>query len=698
MFFQYVGCLLFFIYMTHAELCSLYTTQLTTKSFFRIAQRVSGSTFTAIDYNNAMFSILNDNLQKTKSFTGVDLNMDGIDEIFVSGDSHTMRCYEFVIDEYIECSINPLSFVTSTMYGTYKHTAFGDVNGDGLIDSVVIANHPNFGNGYAEVYLFLNNGTTTVPQFDYDATNATTNQLFFKNTFNSINIIRGKSRPQLIDWTGDGNLDLFISDKQNYYIFEGNGDGTFSENPILEKTNMNPNLRDAKLFDIDDDGDLDLIYWIKGDYVFRIAFNDGAGALNVIGNNAPYTDLGLGNLGYSTDNFWFNFVNVPLPPTPSPTKSPTNPPQCDVDADCTGANEYCTVSSSCASNTISCTVDSDCQALTDISYTKLPFCKRGSCLTNIVDSCCKKIASDGTCETYSTKLCQSLSEKNRRKVSGLGKKKVEMPTNIDAPAATLQLIEDVQNSVSVSNMDIAVSSAESFDIDQSTIDALGTQAEFISFVQRTRCGNATAEACVVSLDGYRRQLATGPAGSRELATTYNVTLTYELSPADYESLVNNGIPFNTTTFSQTLANITGLPASGIMYVTDDGGLEIVFTVVDDGNSTTPIDASALADMTVISDSVNNVTTALSQVYGATIVSSSVDLCGTRDCNGKGTCDSATGVCTCQAGWWGINCDTQCNCENGFSCVNGACACEYPYWGLRCELTKVCSSGTCNTPP
>lgn len=69
---------------------------------------------------------------------------------------------------------------------------------------------------------------------------------------------------------------------------------------------------------------------------------------------------------------------------------------------------------------------------------------------------------------------------------------------------------------------------------------------------------------------------------------------------------------------------------------------------------------------------------------AQFIPSEANLCpDSRDCNGNGTCDPNTGKYICVGNWWGVNCDTACECKNAL------CHCTFPYYGLTCSEIRVC---------
>jgi hypothetical protein len=66
------------------------------------------------------------------------------------------------------------------------------------------------------------------------------------------------------------------------------------------------------------------------------------------------------------------------------------------------------------------------------------------------------------------------------------------------------------------------------------------------------------------------------------------------------------------------------------------------------------------------------------------------------CNNAGTCNRTSGICTCDASWYGPGC--QVFCAAGITCINGTCgtqgcACSADYYGPRCDV--YCTEAACS---
>lgn len=167
---------------------------------------------------------------------------------------------------------------------------FADVDGDGDMDAVFgkydgnIAYYRNDDG----VYVLLGDGTND------------------PNPFADVNVTESAA-PALVDWDGDGDLDLFVGNKAGeiaYYINDG---GAFSAapadaNPFTSDVILSFGLNSAPAFaDIDGDGDLDAFI---GDELGDVVYLRNDNGVLVPVNRSP---LGLGTLA---DNLNHAFVDI----------------------------------------------------------------------------------------------------------------------------------------------------------------------------------------------------------------------------------------------------------------------------------------------------------------------------------------------------------------------------------------------------
>lgn len=195
--------------------------------------------------------------------------------------------------------------------------------------------------------------------------------------------------------------------------------------------------------------------------------------------------------------------------------------------------------------------------------------------------------------------------------------------------------------------------------------------------------------CTVTVDTNRRVL--------QSSGSIPITITFELTETAYNELVASGNNLDDPAFITDMATELGVNASDVSVIVVDGEvvLEITYSLEETDDPTGADDIAALQE---IQASLNNATQVLVTELGTNddaVTTIALDLCGTRDCSGRGTCDTATGVCDCTGNWWGINCETACSCNNGGECVGVLCQCVYPYYGLKCESDKSTVCDTCN---
>jgi hypothetical protein len=214
-------------------------------------------------------------------------------------------------------------------------------------------------------------------------------------------------------------------------------------------------------------------------------------------------------------------------------------------------------------------------------------------------------------------------------------------------------------------------------------------------IKAIRCGNAV-DSCTITINyGGGRRLT-----ERELAAGIYIEITYEISSELLATV--DGLDLDDPAFEQQLADALGISNLTNIEITSDGGEITISATLEALPNSDPLGAELLATAQALYTDMVDVTTALLIALGASdseLLSSNINLCAPdRDCSGNGSCNSYTGVCACVGNWWGINCETPCECFNGGECVKAFCHCKFPFFGLRCNNDSGCSTCNAPTPP
>jgi hypothetical protein len=218
--------------------------------------------------------------------------------------------FQFVMDDFLQHDMIEL--------GTGAYPVLEDVNGDGLKD-LLITNRKYFdsvtpsNNHTSRIFCYYNNGTPTVPSFDFNSNNWLP---LATDTLDSKYITFG-------DDDGDGDKDLLIGVQNGYLVRYENEAATpsgfaFSDNGELLKDNNGTTIdvgqfAAPQFVDLNEDGLLDLAVGEKNGHV---NFYANIGSASVASYEFREDTLGgmvatniLGIFGYSVPHFFKNALN-----------------------------------------------------------------------------------------------------------------------------------------------------------------------------------------------------------------------------------------------------------------------------------------------------------------------------------------------------------------------------------------------------
>ncbi len=184
--------------------------------------------------------------------TLADMDSDGDLDLFIGNEfdaSNSGWKGDVYFFENIGSAVSPQFEMVDSSYfdegmGNNMAPAFGDLDGDGDFDALV-------GDYNGEISFFLNDGSPTEPNFSY------------QGKFLEIDLA-GRATPALGDVEGDGDLDLYVGDKNgSVHVWSNEGDpANYNFMKISDDLFPGEDLGleiALELADFDNDGDLDLL-------------------------------------------------------------------------------------------------------------------------------------------------------------------------------------------------------------------------------------------------------------------------------------------------------------------------------------------------------------------------------------------------------------------------------------------------------
>jgi hypothetical protein len=278
---------------------------------------------------------------------------------------------------------------------------------------------------------------------------------------------------------------------------------------------------------------------------------------------------------------------------------------------------------------------------------------------------------------------------------GTAKVSYNMVNSIARKTAAKQTISDVKKTiVAGTTVEVKVTSKETSSVPSTFINSVGETAFKAAYASSRGC----VEDCVVTLSTDNRRILQGGGGGE-----IKVSLDFTLSEAAYDALVAGGSEVDSEAFLDSLASELGVNKTDIVLTVIGGQVQIDITLMSAVGGD-PTNQDTIDSLVEIQSSLNNVTAIFVTALGGagdTITLVELDLCDSRTCSGEGIftsgvtttagCVISTGVCKCNAGFWGVNCDSVCSCLYGGICVGSLCQCVFPYFGLKCENIKTCVS-------
>jgi hypothetical protein len=259
-----------------------------------------------------------------------------------------------------------------------------------------------------------------------------------------------------------------------------------------------------------------------------------------------------------------------------------------------------------------------------------------------------------------------------------------------------RLYSDLKNSSTVGeNVYATMKASEVGFFDSVLFTQYNNDTELLSQIKTILC-SSVVDLCDISIveNGNRRAL--------QSSAEIKVTISYIMDSEAFQNLPVSS--FDDPSFISTLETALGVNPGDVIITTTDGTLDIEYVVTDEATGDDPLTEEQLAQLNDVATDLSTVQSILITELGleaSDIGTATVDKCGDRDCNDRGTCDPVTGVCACSdQSYWGINCETLVNCTGGTNVgIDGQayCMCTYPTYGQRCQNTKTeCLESPCQT--
>lgn len=350
--------------------------------------------------------------------------------------------------------------------------------------------------------------------------------------------------------------------------------------------------------------------------------------------------------------------------------------QCQTDQYC-GANGIC-------KSAISCTNHVNCVG--EFLSGRLPYCNPTTLKCNDLYT--------GTCS--SLKGCDFAHKKFKAESNKLGSVTQSIAlSNITKSREAVKSIYTSLYSGSVNitqTLDTFIVGSETAVFNYDLFSNYNDDETLLNHIKSIVCPEQLLDICEIST-ATRRLLSE----ARSLQSEITVEITYTIDSVLFDELVANGTSFSDgSSFEQALADALGVTTNDITLSAVNGELVIEYVVSQEASGDDPLTEENIAALQQVSTALNNITSTVQTELGLNegdITSNTIDYCSGRTCNGRGTCDPETGICTCtDTNYWGVNCETSVNCNNGVKDVDSAyCICDYPEFGQRCENTKDCSN-------